>query len=97
MISKKFQSEGEFSIPGGSSGTANPSHVRSHSASDSERVPNEFRAASRWDFLGNTWMSAKPRTTKNRVLSRLGLMITNINLNNMENKEMFYRANVRFF
>ena len=61
------------------------------------RIPNEFRAASRWDFLGNTWMSAKPRTTKNRVLSRLGLMITNINLNNMKNKEMFYRANVRIF
>ncbi len=93
MISKKIQSEGEFSIPGGSSGTANLSRIRA----DSERVPNEFRATSRWDFLGNSWMSAKPRTTKNRVLSRLGLMITNINLNNMENKEMFYKANVRIF
>ena len=40
MISKKIQSVGEFSIPGGSTGTANPSHVRSHSATDSERVPS---------------------------------------------------------
>lgn len=51
MISKKIQSEGEFSIPGGSSGTANPSHVRSHSASDSERVPSDIPLGISWKLL----------------------------------------------
>lgn len=73
MISKKFQSEGKISIPGGSTGTAIPRDVRTLSA----RIPNEFRAASRWDFLGISGISEFPRTTKNRVLLRLGLMITN--------------------
>ena len=61
---------------------------------ESESIPNEFRAASRWDFLGNSWMSAKPRTTKNRVLSRLGLMITNINLNNMKKQRSVFTLQI---
>lgn len=77
MISKNICVRLEISLSGVPQADRIPRHVRGISV----RIPNPFRSGFRWDFLRISWISEIPHTTKNRVLSRLGLMTTNTNLN----------------